>query len=172
MTEFSHAAPERNLKDAAIRCLIVPLDGCSLMIPNVLVSEVAPFQVPAPMNAPEWVLGRIQWRGLIVPLVSVERLLGLPGGRPERMSRAIVLNTLNGDARMPFIAVLSRGIPRMQSVVMGMLPATAEGDADGVLCRFELNGETMMIPDLDRIEQSLLRAGLVVGRADMTTEKV
>lgn len=167
MTELNRADSEHNLKDAAIRCLVVPLDGFSLMMPNALVSEVASFQIPAPMSAPEWVLGRIQWRGLIVPLVSLERMLGFPGGKPARMSRAIVLNTLNGDARMPFIAILSRGIPRMHSVTVGMLPEATETVAEGVLCRFELGGEIMMIPDLDRIEQGLLHHGLVVGRADL-----
>lgn len=171
MSEPGNSAPQDNLADTVIRCLVVPLEGVSLMIPNVLVSEVAPFQAPTPMNAPDWVLGRIQWRGLIVPLVSFEQLLGLPGGRPGRTSRAIVLNTLNGDTRMPFIAVLSRGIPRMQSITSDGLPASAEAGAEGILCRFDYNGETMMIPDLDRIEQMLLHGGFVVGRADMT-EKV
>jgi chemosensory pili system protein ChpC len=170
VSEIDKPAPEHDVQ-GTVRCLVIPLEGTALLIPNALVSEVAPFQSPVPMNGPQWLLGQIQWRGLSVPLISIEAMAGMPKGQPERMSRAIVFNTLNGNQHMPFIAVASRGIPRMLGVAPEMLPPGCASAPEGVLCRFEYNGETMMIPDLDRIERWLLDGGIVVQRADMT-EKV
>lgn len=158
--------------EAAIRCLLVPLDGAALLIPNALVSEVAPFQAPVPTAGPSWLLGHIEWRGLAVPLISIESLAGMAGGQPQRMSRAIVCNTLNGNSQMPFIAVLSCAIPRMQLVTAGTLPSSAETAQEGLLCRFQQGDEVLLIPDLDRIEQWLCDAGIVVKRGEMNIEKV
>jgi len=158
--------------EAAIRCLVVPLDGAALLIPNALVSEVAPFHPPVPTAGPSWLLGHIEWRGLAVPLISIETLAGMAGGQPQRLSRAIVFNTLNGNPQMPFIAVLSRAIPRMQLVTAGTLPSNSETVPEGLLGRFEQDGETLLIPDLDRIEQWLHDGGIVVKRAELTIEKV
>ena len=153
--------------EIAVRSLVVPLDGMSLLVPNALVSEVATLsEIQPPRQALDWLAGTIEWRGLQVPLISFERFVGASGGTPTRNSRAIVLNTLNGNRELSFIAVLSQRIPRVLLVTSRMLRTIENAKPqDGVLSLVDLQGDEVRIPDVDRIEQLLGQHQVTVERA-------
>jgi chemosensory pili system protein ChpC len=107
----------------------------------------------------------MEWRGLGIPLISFERIFGLRGGSAVRNSRAIILNTLNGNRQLPFVAILSQRIPRLLLVTARMLKTVNNAPAqEGILSRVEIQGEHAMIPDIDKMEQLLLRHGVKVDR--------
>jgi chemosensory pili system protein ChpC len=113
-----------------------------------------------------WLTGTVEWRGLRVPLISFERLTGGAGGAPTHNSRAIVLNTLNGNRDLPFIAVLSQRIPRLLLVTARMAgPMEDKDPVEGVLSYVDMQGDEAVIPDIDRIEQLLGRNRVRVERA-------
>ena len=149
-----------------MRSLVIPLDGMALVVPNALISEVATLGEMTPATGTEeWLIGSIQWRGLRVPLVSYERVLGNARALPGRNSRAIVFNTLNGNRELPFVAVLSQRIPRLLLVTARMLQRVDEDKPhDAVLARLELQGDEVLVPDVDRLEQMLIRQGARVER--------
>jgi chemosensory pili system protein ChpC len=154
--------------ELAVRSLLVPLDGMALLVPNALVSEVATLSeiTPASGKAP-WLLGSITWRGLQIPLVSFEKVAGGRVGLAGRNSRAIVFNTLNGNRELPFVAVLSQRIPRLLLVTGRMLQSVDAVPAqEGVLSCVELQGEAVVIPDVDRLEQLLREQGMKVERVN------
>jgi chemosensory pili system protein ChpC len=152
--------------DIAVRSLLVPLDGMGLLVPNALVSEVATLSQVTPLaDSPEWLLGKMPWRGLAIPLVSFEAISGGGLSAPTHNSRAIVFNTLNGNRELPFVAVLSQRIPRLLLVTARMLNRVEDAPPqDGVLTRIEMDGDEVLVPDMDWLEQTLIQQGIKLGR--------
>ncbi|WP_297527280.1 chemotaxis protein CheW [Thiohalobacter sp.] len=148
-----------NVIQDKVRSLMVPLAGSTLLVPNVAVAEVVGYSEPAPVSdAPDWVLGVMDWRGHRIPLISFEALRGEPVPALSAQARIAVLNTVTGDRRVPFYALVTAGIPRLLRVgADDVQSAGALEPATGELARVQVNGMPAVIPDLKRLE------GLVTG---------
>lgn len=150
----------------AVRSLIIPLSGTTLILPNTAVAEVADYQAPQPIGAaPGWLLGMLQWRGRSIPLLTFEQFVGLPAGAAGVHARIIVCNTLGGNVTLPFVALLAQGIPRLTGVKAEVLePTEHDGpEQEAVAARVRFMGQEAMIPDLDAIERMLIRLGIKAG---------
>ena len=151
MADTAQTAAGYGGTDASVRCLILPLTEGAMLLPNTAVAEVtAEFRMEAVPAAPQWLCGRAGWRGRHVPVVALEPLLG--GAPPSAVQRVAVLNTLNGDPELPFLAVAISGIPRLMQVAEGSLGPCREGTHAGLLCRVVLPGGEAVIPDIDTLE--------------------
>ncbi|HQY49033.1 MAG TPA: chemotaxis protein CheW, partial [Thermomonas sp.] len=54
-----------------IRGVLIQVAQARLLLPNATIAEVLSFAPPEPVaDAPDWLLGRIRWRGWQLPLVS------------------------------------------------------------------------------------------------------
>lgn len=158
------AVQESEAAERKVRSLWIPLTGNALLIPNTVVAEVTESESPRPVShAPNWLLGMISWRGRSIPVISFERLLG---GEPGAVNngRIVVLNTLNGNTEVPFLALMASGIPRLTQVSEAMLEAVpGHSEQDGpVLCTARFEGIEIMIPDIDMLEKMLLHLGIRV----------
>ncbi|MBE2211209.1 MAG: chemotaxis protein CheW [Xanthomonadaceae bacterium] len=148
-----------NLPD--LRGVVIQVAGGRLMLPNAVIAEILSVADPEPIeDAPDWLLGRIRWRGWQVPLVSFSTLAGI-GAHDEslRGQRVLVLKTLGGDARLPYFAMLTQGFPRLVTVSPAML--VEEPDAqlgEGVAAAVRYQDEEALVPDMDGIEQRLQAA--------------
>lgn len=143
----------------AVYSLLIPLDGYTLLLPNTAVAEVLSYQRPdAALAAPEWLLGMLLWRERRIPMISFEAASGGRPARPHRRSRIVVLNTLSGNPDMPYIAVLTQGIPQLRALGENAVERE-EGEASAsVACRVRLGGrEPALIPDLDELERRMVR---------------
>jgi chemosensory pili system protein ChpC len=152
--------------DLTVRSLIIPLSGTVLLLPNTAVAEVADYKTPQEVaDAPAWLLGMMLWRGRSLPLLAIEPLLGHSAGVGGVHARAVVCNTLNGNAVLPFVAILSQGIPRLQELKPDMVETVEPGEQDTavVAARMRLAGIEAVIPDLDALERQLLQLGVRVG---------
>lgn len=139
--------------------LLIPMHGKQLVLPNVTVAEVIPFAHPLPENnAPSWYLGTIPWRNITVPIVSFEALNEEPFVSQSRKRRIAVLNGLVDNERLPFCAVVTEGMPRLMRVMADEVSAD-EGGALGPceIGRVLVSGERAVIPDVDYIQQELLK---------------
>lgn len=145
-----------------IRGVLIQVEGARLLLPNATIAEVLSYAEPDPVGegAPGWLLGRIRWRGWELPLVSFSRLSGIAEEGGDMGSKVLVLKALGGDAHHPYMALLSKGFPRLVTVSRDALVAEAgEGDATalpvGVLTQVLLNGEQVLLPDVDGIEGAI-----------------
>lgn len=145
-----------------IRAVLIQTETSRLLLPNATISEVLSYADPEPVdNAPGWLLGRIRWRGWRLPLLAFAQLTGQGVEQRGLGSKVVVLKSLGGEASLPFFALLTKGFPRLVSVSRDALFA---GDADGVepapgvRAYVQLNDETVVIPDIDGIEQAILQA--------------
>ena len=145
-------------EEQIIRGVLIQVADARLLLPNATIAEVLSFANPDPLEGvPDWLLGRIRWRGWQLPLVSFSRFAGIADEQGGLGSKVIVLKALGGDAKRPFFALLTQGFPRLVTVTEAALLSDA-GDADvpdGVLSRVRLNEDEALVPDLAAIEEQL-----------------
>ncbi len=140
-----------------LHCLLIPLQEIKILLPNTAVAEVIAYASPeAVENAPNWLLGNIVWRDEKVPLLSFELLSGV-GKQEHAVSRIAVLNTLNGNPDLPYMAVSIQGIPQLRLVQeSGIVVTDVDSKTDAVAASIDFFSESVLVPDLDVLEQKLL----------------
>lgn len=141
-------------KPSELDCLLVPLKDRNLIMPNVTVAEVIPFSHLLTTNAStDWMLGRLDWRGTLVPAICYEILNGQPAPAPNPDARFIIVNNAGDEGKISFYAILVQGIPRLMHLKesdLQQVDAMGMGPLDKVAVNME--GVTAMIPDLETIE--------------------
>lgn len=141
-----------------IRGVLIQVADARLLLPNATIAEVLSYAAPEPLeDAPDWLLGRIRWRGWQLPLVSFARFAGIAEEQGGLGSKVIVLKALGGNPKRPYFALLTQGFPRLVTVTEQTLATQEEGDGlpAGVLARVRLNENDAMVPDLAALEQRL-----------------
>lgn len=144
-----------------LRGVLIQVSGGRLMLPNACIAEILSVADPEPIEgAPDWLLGRIRWRGWQVPLISFATMAGLGEHDPAlRGQRVLVLKTLGGDARLPYFALLTQGFPRLVTVSQAMLAEEPDAElGNGVAAAVRYQDEEALVPDMDVIEQRLQAA--------------
>ncbi|MBK9654730.1 MAG: chemotaxis protein CheW [Rhodanobacteraceae bacterium] len=139
-----------------IRGLMIPVTNGRVLLPNASVAEVITLSVPEKIpNAPEWLMGRINWRGWRLPLFSFSLLAGMALEEGSRGTRVTVLKALSGHAKMPFLAMLAQGFPRLTTLSPDILVPSNESmpTRPGVLMNIIVRDDQAVIPDLGQIEQ-------------------
>jgi chemosensory pili system protein ChpC len=140
-----------------IRGVLIQVEGARLLLPNAAISEVLSYAPPEPVaDAPDWLLGRMRWRGWQLPLVSFARLSGTAVEQGGLGNKVIVLKALGGNPKAPYFALLTQGFPRLVTVSQERLVVDAGGALpEAVAANVLLNDEPALVPDLDRIEAML-----------------
>lgn len=146
-----------------IRGVLIQIVGGKLLLPNANVSEVITLSAPDPVEeAPDWILGRVPWRGWQVPLFSFAVLAGLAGSEPRNTARVCILKAFGEHRRLPFMALLAQGFPRLTTLRRDNVVAI-ERDEDeplppGVLSRVRIQDDDAMVPDMGAIEDMIADA--------------
>ncbi len=158
-------APQRieQQKLQEIASLLVPLQGLQLLVPNVTVAEIVPVSQILPVEgAPEWYLGNCIWREQRVPLVSYEAMNGGAKSGIHGRARFAVLNTTGTSDQLPFMAMLTQGLPRLARVNEEEISAMDVDEKKPVeFMHVAWAGEEAIIPDVAAMEAMLLSLNLV-----------
>lgn len=144
-----------------IRGVMIPVSGGRALLPNATVAEVITFSDPAPIaDAPSWLLGRLSWRGWRLPLFSFSMLAGIANGEGSSNAKVTVLKALGGHPRLPFMAMLAQGFPRLTTLNHEVVIKAGDENEHppGVLDRVLVRDDEAMIPDLDAIEAMIIAA--------------
>lgn len=153
-------APQRiePKKIQEVASLLIPLQGQSILLPNVTVAEIIPVSQVQPVeNAPAWYLGNFQWRELTVPLLSLEVLNGEAVPQIHNRARFAVLNTTGLHGDLAFIALLTQGLPRLARVSEDEISEREDAENRPYdLMHVSWAGEYTLIPDVTAIEQKFL----------------
>lgn len=111
-----------------IRSVLIPLTGKRVLLPNATVAEVITYSTPESIEgAPDWVMGRVVWRGWWVPVFSLPMLGGWARRENEAGAKIAVLKALGGNPDMPFMAMVTQGFPRLVTVTADSLQVV-DGD--------------------------------------------
>lgn len=144
-----------------IRGVLIQTAGGRLLLPNATIAEVLSYAQPDPVEgAPDWLLGRIRWRGWQLPLVAFADMAGVARENAELGAKMVVLKAMGGNPRAPYFALLTQGFPRLVTVSPAALGADPdqEGLPAGVRARVLLNDEPALLPDLEGIEHLINQA--------------
>jgi chemosensory pili system protein ChpC len=143
-----------------VRSVLIPLADRQLLLPNAVVAEVMGYQQPeAVEDKPEWFLGNMVWRGVMIPVISFESMAGGEVMTPGTRGRIAIMNGLNGNQRLSHYGMVVQGIPSLVRVSVENVLPKAEDQTDGsALIRqaVELDLSPAYIPDLDEIERLLI----------------
>lgn len=144
-----------------VACLLVPMQGMQLLLPNVAVAEVVSYaDLESVDGMPPWFLGKLMWRGVELPVLCYEKLNRNEDVADSANRRVAVLNGVSGLNGLSFYAMLVQGIPRLHKVREQDIAEEADDYADKGACesvRVILNGSIAFIPDLDMLEQAVHR---------------
>lgn len=144
-----------------IRGVLISVTGGRLLLPNASVAEVITYSEPETLgNAPDWLMGRVRWRGWRLPLISFSRLAGWAPEGGQMGAKVAVLKALGGNPKLPFFAVLSQGFPRLVTVSASALSESHDiKDLPlGVHARVTLNDDPAVVPDLMSVELLIQKA--------------
>jgi chemosensory pili system protein ChpC len=149
--------------DRQIKCLLLPVTGRSVIVPNSAVAEIITQQDITPAgDAPDWYLGTGRWRGSDIPLIAFDRLVGEREDVPEPAGRFVVLFGLEREGAPGFYGIRIDQLPRTETVDAERL-RPADGDAhpsEYVHTRAVVAGDReCLIPDLDALGRTLGRYG-------------
>lgn len=158
------ALPEQieNQNPDEVACLMVPMTGRMLLMPSVSVAEMVPFTAVTPIaNSPDWLLGHYYWRELQVPLLSFEQINGEARPDLHNQCRVAVLNNTGESESLPFIGIMTQGIPRLARVTeaeIQQLDSTEVKPYEQM--KVSIAGEEAFIPDIAALEKAYLELKL------------
>ncbi len=143
--------------------LLIPLEGERLLVPRVCVAEVIMFSNPEQPSEddhlPSWCLGRVEWGGRRVPVVSFE---GISGEEPQNRTgrtRIVIFHAIGEDLKIGYFGMITQGFPQLVRVNRDVLSLeSAEQswpEGQPVLCRTRMINEYPLIPDMERLETML-----------------
>jgi len=142
-----------------VHSLLLPIYRDILLLPNAAVAEIVPYTSPDTVNdAPEWFLGNLTWRERYIPFISFELASDGERGDIHKHCRIAVLNTLNGNRDLPYIALLSQGLPSLQIVRPNTIQFTDNPmkQRQSVKAHVNMNGVAAIIPDIDELETRIM----------------
>lgn len=153
-------APQKvdNIAVEEVPSLLIPMGGCTLLVPTVSIAEMAPFShASAEQDAPDWYLGKIQWRDQLVPLLSYEMINGEACPTIHSRCRVAVFNNTGVSEELPFFALPTQGIPRLARVTADELSQRQDEPTKAFeLMHVSLAGEHAVIPNVDALERAYL----------------
>jgi chemosensory pili system protein ChpC len=151
----------RSGKSKEVHCMLIPTDSDTLLLPTSTMAEVIDYSPPEPMdNAPPWLLGQVEWENRQVPIFSFGSLInGTDMEELPSKPKIMILKSLSGSARVPYIGLLLSDLPRPVSIKEEHLVETGdEKKALGVYRRITFEENAAIVPDLDRLTHLVTHA--------------
>jgi chemosensory pili system protein ChpC len=147
--------------------LLIPLRNERLLVPRMCVAEVVAFadtEKREDPDAPDWLLGTIDWNGRRIPVVSLDsgaETSNPDGGKKGSRSRIVIFHALGGEVKGGYYGILTQGFPQLVRVNRDVLAVDDESPPQHdqpMLCRVRMIHEFPLIPDLEEVERRI--AGL------------
>ena len=144
-----------------IRAVLIPIEeGRKLLLPNAMVAEVLGMRTIDDIEQDvDWVLGTVSWRGWDIPLIDFAVLTGAEVQDSVSSSYNLaVLKSINHPEDMPYFAVLSRGIPKLQLVSRGDMQLHEEKSINhnAIASLVSIQDEMADIPNMNYLETNLI----------------
>lgn len=139
--------------EASIRCMQLPLLDMQILIPNTAVAEIIGYFEPEQKEeGADWYYGKISWRGVMVPLISLEKMCQSKSVDPGPRSRIAIIYDLNGDDNMPYFGIILQDIPRAYLAEKErLIESNMEQDCQYLSTLVDAMLDNLFIPDLDAI---------------------
>lgn len=145
-----------------VRSLLIPVNGANLLLPAAVVGEVVPCVALEIIDKqPEWLLGIASWRNQRVPVLNLDKILGVPPIEASKNHRLVVLYGLEVPQMIPFYAITATDTPRTLGISPTMLTSPTETDNSALVFKVQLNAEVeeeAVLMDLTHLENLLRKS--------------
>lgn len=146
-----------------IRAVLIPTgENRKLLLPNAMVAEIMPLELKETYSGDEkWLLGYISWRGWNLPVIDFSILTHTQtdSEKKSKIKNVAVLKSINTPDKLPYFAVLSSGIPKLQMISRGdmQMHESKESSHNAIASLVSVRDETADIPNMNYLEQSLVK---------------
>lgn len=142
-----------------VPCLLLPIANGQLLVPTVTIAEMMAYRSPQPppveQETPEWFLGYLPWRGLTIPMLSFEVIIGQHLAKIGDHSQIAVFNNTGVNANLPFLAIPTTGIPHRSRITSeGILELTDVSPKPYEVMHVDITGEKAIIPDISKLQHA------------------
>ena len=131
----------------------LPLQGHTLLLPYSMVAEVASLSLRPQEGG---FLGDVEWRGVRIPVFSLERACAQSVDILAGRVRLAVLYGVSDPAKRPYYALLLAGMPHTETVTPSTLIALDEADAQEACALLGvpamLGDEIVFMPNIQELE--------------------
>jgi len=141
----------------SVRCMLLPLNNLNLLVPNSAVAEIIGYSAPRQLpDSSDWLRGVVLWRGVYIPVVSVERLCGLDTAEVRPRARIAIIYNPDKDEELPYLGIHIQDIPRAYlAEAETTISGGDEGLSEYLITRVDDEERARVIPNLDRIIATL-----------------
>jgi len=96
-----------------LSCLLLPLSGYDALLPKSIVKEVV-FKpnIQFAEDDSDWLIGEIDWRDYILPLISFELLCNQSRVKKSENLRVVICYAVENNDVFPYYALEVQSIPR------------------------------------------------------------
>ena len=99
--------------DKQIQCMLLSLFKGALLLPRASVVHVIDSdKLDIVVDLQGGIIGKIQWQGWTVPLISFESILNESIPKFNHDTKSVIVHSLIDDGIKPFIALTSQGDPK------------------------------------------------------------
>ena len=146
--------------------MLLPLSSINLLIPNSAVAEIIGYSTPRALpDSSEWFPGVVMWRGVFVPVVSLEEMCSLDPAMVGPRSRVAIIYNPEKDSELPYLGIHIQDIPR---AYLAEIEKVESGSDDGLsqylLSTVDEEQLARVIPNMDSI--------IIALKAEYTPEKL
>lgn len=141
-----------------LQAVLIPIGIEMLLLPSVAVAQAGTTQGLRPPVGPGpiWFAGWMSWSGTEIPVLRIDRLLGVEDELNPARARLVVVTPMTPALSSLPWALLSSDLAQLVTVseaTMTALPLTQADDPALVLGRAVADGIKALIPDLAEIER-------------------
>ena len=141
--------------------LTCSIEGEHVLLPGVAVAEIIEYSMVESYSedAPHWLLGRLPWRGIDVPLISLESLNHGAFFTKRDSLKIIVVNALYDLKEHAYWAFVALDTPRLNRIAKdALLPLDEAVDGEVAIMKAELEQLAVTLVDVNKIENLILEA--------------
>ncbi|MDD7804384.1 MAG: chemotaxis protein CheW [Endozoicomonas sp. (ex Botrylloides leachii)] len=139
-----------------IQSLLVPMQQKPLLLPIACLAEVVDYFRPEnSSDGDDWYLGDIEWRGVLIPLVSFERFNQHRFTEFSATAKIAIMNKTVDTAKHGFYGVVIQGIPQPLTLVRGDIHLSKDQLGPAEIARVIVRDLPATIPDLEELEEQL-----------------
>ncbi len=137
----------------SVRCMLLQMSSINLVIPNSAVAEIIGFSEPRRLDdSSDWFLGMVLWRGVYVPVISVEQLCEVDTLHVGSRARIGIIYNPEKDTELPYIGLHMQDIPRAYLAESDTMESGSDDDlSQYLLSRVDDDELVRAIPNLDAI---------------------
>lgn len=146
---------------AVVSCLHIPSQPIGLLLPSIYVAEVVAVSSAEITSGGESCLARLMWRHQSIPILSIGLIVNQKPEVIAETGRFVILYPLADDAADAFFAIYVDSDPKTHLVDEDLAQRNVNMDQHGsIMARMfvEIENETVAIPDLKQLQQSVLAA--------------